>query len=78
MLKTLDAAELVANRRLDFVRQSFLNGERPAIDTLEAITQYQNLLLQRTESQMTFINEGLMLSTFCGCQITYLISYQKQ
>ncbi|MGB4901173.1 MAG: TolC family protein [Saprospiraceae bacterium] len=64
VLKTLDAAELVANRRLDFVRQSFLNGERPAIDTLEAITQYQNLLLQRTESQMTFINEGLMLSTF--------------
>lgn len=54
MLKTLDAAELVANRRLDFVRQSFLNGERPAIDTLEAITQYQNLLLQRTESQNDF------------------------
>jgi outer membrane protein TolC len=50
--------------RFDFIKKTFLNGERPAIDTLEAMTQFQSFEFQKNESLLKFQNEGLELSTF--------------
>ncbi|MBL7741455.1 MAG: TolC family protein [Chitinophagaceae bacterium] len=57
-------AVLVNEKRLDLVRISFRQGDRPAIDTTEALAQLQNFQLQQTEAWMQFQNEGLNLSVF--------------
>lgn len=54
----------VTNERLELVKKAYVNGERPAIDTLEAFAQLQNFLLQQNETQLVFINAGLSLSTY--------------
>lgn len=50
--------------RVDFVKRSFLNGERPAIDTLEAFSQYQSFQFQENAKWLEFQNAGLNLSLF--------------
>lgn len=50
--------------RVDFVKRSFLNGERPAIDTLEAFSQYQSFEFQENAKWLEFQNAGLNLSLF--------------
>jgi outer membrane protein TolC len=50
--------------RLVFVKKSFLNGERPAMDTVEALTQLQTFEFQKNESWLKFLNKGLELSAF--------------
>jgi outer membrane protein TolC len=62
--QTMSKAETVALNRLELVKKAFNNGERPAIDTLEAATQYQNIQFQKNESQLEFNNLGLLLSTY--------------
>ncbi len=54
----------VTNTRLELVKKAYVNGERPAIDTLEAFAQLQNFQFQQNETQLVFINAGLSLSTF--------------
>ena len=55
---------LINKQRLEFIRNAVSNGERPAIDTLEALIQYQTNEIQTNESWVKFQNEGLELSTY--------------
>lgn len=50
--------------RLNLVRRSFVNGERAAIDTVEALAQLQSFQYQEAQYRMQFRNAGLMLSSF--------------
>jgi outer membrane protein TolC len=50
--------------RLDLVKKSFINGERPAIDTIEAITQLQSFEYRKNEYWLAFQNAGLELSAY--------------
>ena len=54
----------VSQRRFNLVKRTFFNGERPAIDTIEAMTQFQNFEFQKNESWLNFQNESLKLSAF--------------
>lgn len=51
-------------RRVDFVKKSFLNGERAAIDTLEATAQLQSFQNQQYSYWLAFQKAGLELSVF--------------
>ncbi len=54
----------INEKRLNFVKMSFINGERPAIDTVEATTQLQTFQLQQNEQYLAFQNAGLQLSAY--------------
>ncbi len=54
----------VSKQRFELVEKTFLNGERPAIDTIEAKIQYQSFELLENEYFLKFKNEGLLLSSF--------------
>ncbi len=54
----------VNERRVDFVKKSFANGERAAIDTVEAIAQLQSFQYQQNSYWLAFQNAGLELSIF--------------
>jgi len=58
-----DAAEL-SQQRFKGVRQSFLQGDRSAIDTLEAFLQYQNRLSNLNQSAIILQNASYKLSNF--------------
>ncbi len=51
-------------KRVEFVKKSFVNGERPSIDTVEAITQLQSFQLLQNDQWLQFQQAGLELSTF--------------
>ena len=56
---------LAVNRsRIDFVRKSVTAGERPGVDTTEALTQLQSFEYQYLQRLTDFRNTGLLLSTF--------------
>ena len=63
MLVYREAVEL-ASVRLEGVISSFKNGDKPAIDTTEALIQYQNRLYSLTESMMKVNSSRLALSNF--------------
>jgi outer membrane protein TolC len=50
--------------RFNLVKRSFFNGERPAIDTLEAYSQFQSFQLQENSKWLEFQNTGLNLSLY--------------
>lgn len=54
----------ISRDRLKFVRLEYEQGNRPAIDTVEAWTQVQSYELLKNESLMDFYNAGFKLSTF--------------
>ncbi len=54
----------LSQQRFELVKKTFQNGERPAIDTLEAMSQYQSFEFLKNESWLKFQNEGLALSVF--------------
>lgn len=54
----------INQKRLELVRKSFLNGERPAVDTLEALTQLQSFQYQENAYYLEFQNSGLGLSAY--------------
>jgi outer membrane protein TolC len=62
--KVIETTVEVNQRRLDLVRQSFQNGETPAIDTVEALTQLQSFQYQLNEKWLEFQNTGLQLSAY--------------
>lgn len=62
--KILSEAVAVNEQRVAFVKTAFRLGDRPAIDTTEAIAQLQNFELLKTKAWLDFQNTGLELSVF--------------
>lgn len=58
-----EAVELAVTR-FNAVKQSFLLGDKPAIDTLEAFIQIQNRQMNRNQFQLLYQNLTLELSNF--------------
>lgn len=54
----------LANARFVLIRESFLQGDKPAIDTLESMIQVQNREVQRNQARLDFQNAGLELSNY--------------
>jgi outer membrane protein TolC len=54
----------VNQKRLELVKKSFDNGERPAIDTTEASTQLMSFQYQQNAYWLEFQNAGLQLSAY--------------
>lgn len=50
--------------RLEFIKQSFQAGDRAAIDTVEGVVQYQNILNLQTQAGADLIEEQSKLSNF--------------
>lgn len=59
---------IVNQKRFNLIKRTFQNGERPAIDTLEALTQLQSFEYLQNEKWLQFLNEGLNLSAFLWTQ----------
>jgi outer membrane protein TolC len=55
---------IVNEKRLDLVKKSVVNGERPAIDTVEALTQLQSFKYLQNVEWLEFQNAGLQLSAY--------------
>ena len=55
---------LLASATFDFVKSSNRLGDKPAIDTLEALIQVQNRKIEEADARLSFINAGLWLSSF--------------
>lgn len=53
-----------AGARFELVKLAFRHGERPAIDTLEALTQLQDFLQARTDAENNLINGRIELSAY--------------
>ena len=60
----LTDAVAVNEKRLELVKTGFLLGDRPAIDTTEALTQLQNFELLKSQAWLDYRNLGLELSVF--------------
>ncbi len=58
---TTEAVDL-ANDRLNNVRGNWRGGDRPAIDTLEALLQVQDRQMRQQQAALNFRNAGLRLS----------------
>jgi outer membrane protein TolC len=54
----------VNEERLKFVILEYEQGSRPAIDTIEALTQLQGFYLQQSDAWLSFQNAGLELSNY--------------
>ena len=53
-----------SQKRLDFIRKSYFNGEKAEIDTIEASNQYQMFSYKRNDAEIRFMKSRLNLSTF--------------
>ncbi len=62
--RILEEALVVNRQRVEWVKTSYRLGDRAAIDTVEAITQLQQLELQYNQAQIEFQNYQLELSGF--------------
>jgi outer membrane protein TolC len=62
--RILDNAVAANERRLNLVKLGYKQGDRPAIDTTEALAQLQSFQLARNEAVLNFRNAGLMLSNY--------------
>jgi len=54
----------VTSKRFEFVKSSFVSGDRAAIDTIEALTQYQNMLAMQNQFWLELQTQRLFLSNF--------------
>lgn len=54
----------INENRFQLVKRTFELGERPAIDTIEALTQLQSYQYQQNNYWLEFQNAGLLLSAF--------------
>lgn len=64
VMNVLANAVKVNEKRFELVKISYRQGDRPAIDTTEALVQLQSFKLFLNESQLDFQNAGLELSVF--------------
>jgi outer membrane protein TolC len=62
--KILTDAVRVNEKRVQFVKTAFQLGDRPAIDTTEALTQLQNFELLQSQAWLDFQNTGLDLFVY--------------
>ena len=62
--KILTEALTVNEKRVELVKTAFRLGDRPAIDTTEALTQLQNIELLKNQALLDYQNTGLELSVF--------------
>lgn len=53
-----------SEKRMDFIRQSFYNGEYAEIDTVEAFTQLQTFQIRKKEVELELIKSLFQLSSF--------------
>lgn len=63
-MQAIERALQVSRQRLQGVVESYKQGDKPALDTLEAFIQVQNWEYERNNAQLTFRNAGLRLSNF--------------
>lgn len=54
----------INEKRFDLIKKIYQNGERPAIDTVEALAQLQSFVYKQNEYFLEFQNAGLDLSSF--------------
>lgn len=59
----IDGVEL-ANQRLDGTRSSFVNGDKPAIDTLESFISLQTREMDRLKASQDLLNAKIRLENF--------------
>ncbi len=62
--KILSDAVSVNENRLQLIKTAFQLGDRPAIDTTEALAQLQNFELLQSQAWLDFQNAGLDLSVY--------------
>ena len=62
--KVITNAVVVNKARYNLIKIAFRQGDRPAIDTIEALTQLQNFEYLQSESGVKFYNAGVALSAF--------------
>jgi outer membrane protein TolC len=62
--KILNDAVIVNGKRVELVRKAFVLGDRPAIDTIEAVAQLQSFELLRSQALLEFQNTALELSVY--------------
>ena len=68
----------ISKDRLKFVRLEYEQGNRPAIDTVEAWTQVQSYELLQNEALMNFYNSGFKLSTYLWVEDNELMSWSDK
>jgi outer membrane protein TolC len=64
VMKVINNAVTVNEKRFELVKISFRQGERPAIDTIEALAQLQSFRYMLNDARLNFRNAGLELSVF--------------
>lgn len=62
--KILTDAVKVNEKRVELVNMAYRLGDRPAIDTTEALTQLQNFEMLKSQASLDFQNTGLELSIY--------------
>lgn len=62
--KTISDAVVVNEKRVQLVKTAYRLGDRPAIDTAEALVQLQSFELQKSQAWLEFQNTTLDLSVF--------------
>ncbi len=60
----IERALRTARQRLDGIRESFIQGDLPAVDTLETFIQVQNWEFELNNAQLNYQNTGLAMSNF--------------
>ncbi|MEZ5017565.1 MAG: TolC family protein [Flavipsychrobacter sp.] len=65
----------ISTARLNFVRLEYEQGNRPAIDTVEAWTQIQSYELLKNEALMNYYNAGFELSTYLWLEDRSMMSW---
>ncbi|SNS27003.1 Outer membrane protein TolC [Belliella buryatensis] len=63
-LKILEESVELAQIRFEAVKESFVQGDLPAIDTVEAYTQVMNRIYRFQSAQIDFVDASQSLSTF--------------
>ena len=64
VLAILDESIKMNEKRFELVKESFLLGDRAAIDTVEALAQFQQIQATRIQAILDFQSRRLMLSNY--------------
>lgn len=64
LFKLIENQVAVNQKRFELVKQAYVLGERPAIDTLEAMAQLQKFQLEGKQQWLNLQNSSLALSAF--------------
>jgi len=61
---TIERALRTSRQRLEGIVESYIQGDKPAVDTLETYIQVQNWEFELNNAQLNYRNAGLALSNF--------------